>query len=129
MNSYTIIEILILSVSFDAIYLNEINCTIMLLQFFFDFFWSYDLPMRWALSIFFSTSSIPAFTNKSTILKTSSLFSLDTSGIPSILVHKRRPYCSNSSISFYSLTFACYNSKIWFWNIIPRPWWGSFSST
>ena len=85
---------------------------------FFDFLWRYDFPTQWVLSIFCSMSSIPALTNISTIsLKKSSLLLLDTSGMPSILIHDRLPYCSNSSISFCSLTIAYFSFKIWFWNI------------
>ena len=92
--------------------------TILLLHIFLNFLWWYDFQMRWALSKFFSSSSISVFTSISTILlKTSSLLFLDTSCMPSILMHERLSCCSNSSVIFYRLIFVCFSSKIWFWNI------------
>ena len=95
---------------------------------FFDILWWYDFSIRWVLSLLCSTSSVPAFTDISTMLsKTSPLLLLDTCGMSSILIHERLLYCSNSSISLYSLTFACFRSKIWFWNIHLFQGWSSWA--
>ena len=107
-----------LNSSFVFRHLNEIKSSLFCSYTFFFFFFCYDFQMRWALSKFCSSSSIPVFMSISTILlKTSSLLFLDTSCMPSILMHKRLSCCCNWSVIFYRLIFVCFSSKIWFWNI------------